>query len=220
MKYETSVIYLEQVPKIVVDAGFDLATFLSFAVTIIIFAIGTWLTIRSSNKNSSVQRNIFNETVIAQDIALDKTLKAQAQVARSNAIKESRQAWIDELRQCVSQILSLFIVINSHQQLKKATEDFARSLSSNHAETAANIVVGWGGELASLRSKMFELRYRVELLSNMKEDLFVELGDQITHGVDICENSSRQEVLIRCELIKLTAQKILKIEWDKTKNMH
>ena len=98
MKYETSVVYLEQLPKIVVESDFDLATFLSFVVAVVIFAIGTWLTIRSSNKNAIDQRVIFNETTSSQEKALNKTLESQVHVARSIAIKESRQAWINDLR--------------------------------------------------------------------------------------------------------------------------
>jgi len=71
MKYETSVVYLEQIPKVAIDSGFDWATFFSFMATIAVFSLGTWLTIRTSNKNAIQQEEIFKGTIDAQEKSLE-----------------------------------------------------------------------------------------------------------------------------------------------------
>lgn len=220
MKYETSVVYLEQVPKLVVDTGFDMATFLSFAITVFIFVIGTALTIWNANKNGREQREIFNETIAAQEKTLERTLESQAKIARSGAVKISRQAWIDELRQCCSSYVALLVIINGHSLHRDAHESFGHELAKqNHADAAAELVVGWTSKLVELRSKIYELRYRIELLSNPKEELFQLLLVHVRTGVSICESAPTEELLKECEAIKDVAQQILKTEWDKTKNM-
>lgn len=109
MKYETSLVYLEQLPKIAIDTGFDWPTFFSFMATIAVFTIGTWITVRSSNKNYHQQDQILRKTLSSQEKALFLTLNAQEKslritnesqekIARANAVKVSRQAWIDQLR--------------------------------------------------------------------------------------------------------------------------
>ncbi|MBV7571832.1 hypothetical protein KW846_03880 [Pseudomonas sp. PDM32] len=72
MKYETSVVYLEQVPKIIVDSGFDWATFWSFSATIAIFVLGTYLTVRN-----------FNKTIISQETVAQKNFELQKKLIES-----------------------------------------------------------------------------------------------------------------------------------------
>ncbi|WP_339433046.1 hypothetical protein [Pseudomonas sp. EA_65y_Pfl2_P78] len=75
MKYETSVVYLEQVPKIIVDAGFDWATFWSFSATIAIFILGTYLTIRN-----------FRKTIISQEAVAQKNFELQRKLIETQEL--------------------------------------------------------------------------------------------------------------------------------------
>lgn len=231
MQYQTAVLYLEQIPKIVVDAGFDLATFLSFLVTIIIFLIGTWVTIRNANQKSSEQLQIMTQTLAAQKTSLDLTIESQKEtlaitvasqkeIARSTAVKVSRQAWIDELRQCCSLYMAQLYILNGHSQTQQAYEELGHSLSKNNfGQAGAELVVAYTTKLIELRSQLFELRYRIELLANPKEDLFKRLIQAVVATLSIAESATSAQMLAACDEIKQAVQEILKIEWDRTKAM-
>lgn len=220
MKYETSVVYLEQIPKVAVDSGFDWATFFSFMATIAVFSLGTWLTIRSSNKNYAQQEQFFKDTIKAQADSLRSTHDVQEKISRSNAVKISRQAWIDSLREACSNYLSLLLIMNGHVREKDSKLGISNALTSmKELVKGAEVVTSWLQARNDLRLKIFELKYRIELLSNPKEDLFRELLELVNEGVSSCESSSAQDLVVLCEKIKVVAQQILKIEWDRTKNM-
>jgi hypothetical protein len=75
MKYETSVVYLEQVPKIIVDSGFDWATFWSFSATVAIFVLGTYLTVRN-----------FNKTIVSQEKVAHANFELQQKLIASQEL--------------------------------------------------------------------------------------------------------------------------------------
>ncbi|MGW8461223.1 hypothetical protein [Pseudomonas sp. CLCA07] len=111
MKYETSVVYLEQVPKIIVDSGFDWATFWSFSATVAIFVLGTYLTVRNFNKtivsqekvaraNFELQQRLIasqelsakqnfdlqKEMIVSQDLAAKQTFEVQKEMIASQEL--------------------------------------------------------------------------------------------------------------------------------------
>lgn len=219
MRYETSVVYLEQVPKVTVDTGFDLATFLSFAVTIVIFAIGTWLTIRSGDRNALEQRRIFEESIKNQNESLEKTLNSQESVARQVSIKASRQEWINELRDCCARLVSAILTLNNHGRMRDATTELAHTLAAAGGADGATIVIAWSNKMTELRGHVYDLRFRVELLSNPNEELFVELARCMESAILGCENAKVEDVYRECAKIKSVAQRILKVEWDRTRKM-
>jgi len=220
VKYETSVVYLEQIPKVAIDSGFDWATFFSFMATIAVFSLGTWLTIRTSNKNYIQQDLIFRETIRAQAESLNATHEIQERISRSNAVKISRQAWIDNLRDACANFLSLILIMGNHVKEKKYKLGIGQALTGlNEVAKGADYATSWLQARNELRLKILELKYKIELLSNPKEDLFEELLVLVNQAVDSCERANNQELVSLCEQIKGVAQKILKIEWDRTKNM-
>lgn len=220
MKYETSVVYLEQIPKVAIDSGFDWATFFSFMATIAVFSLGTWLTIRTSNKNAIQQEEIFKGTIDAQEKSLELAHKNQEKIARSNAVKVSRQAWIDQLREACAEYLSLLLTMNGHIREQEAQLDFGKKLTEkNQVEIGTELVIVWVRTRNDLRTKIFELKYKIELLANPKEELFKELLMLVNKGVYFCEGTESKGVVELCEQLKNVTQEILKIEWDKTKNM-
>jgi hypothetical protein len=236
VRYETSVVYLEQVPKLSLDTGFDLATFLSFLVTVIIFVLGTWLAIRNSNKNTAEQRRMFDDSMIRQDASaneqrdafektirsqertLEVTIKSQESIARSNAVKVSRQDWINELRNSCAKYISTVLVISLHAEQKKSNDDFAEILAKTDPARASELLSNWHNELSRLRTIAYEQKYKIELLSNPSEVLFQNLCAEVLHAIRISQESP-QDVIISCDKITSLASEILKIEWDKTKNM-
>lgn len=154
MSYETSVMYLANMPKFTIDSGFDWATFFSFMATIAVFTLGTWLTVKTSNKNAAVQKEIFKETIEAQEKTLNSTHKNQENIARSNAVKISRQAWIDQLREACSEYLSLLLIMSGHVGEKDSQITFGQSLvSGNEVVYGAQLVIEWTRTRNELRSK-------------------------------------------------------------------
>lgn len=107
MKYETSVVYVEQLPNLTVDTGFDLTTFLGFLVTMAVFALGTWLSMRNADKNSDVQRELLKVSLDSQAKSLAAQINSQEKISKSNALKTSRQEWINSLRSEISHLLSV-----------------------------------------------------------------------------------------------------------------
>jgi hypothetical protein len=220
MWYESSVVYFAKIPKVVIDSGFDWATFFSFMATIAVFSLGTWLTINTSSKNAAQQKEIFKDTIEAQEKSLRLTHKSQEDIARSNAVKVSRQAWIDQLRDACSEYLSLLLIIAGHEGEKDSKLDFGQKLvAGNEVAFGAQLVMEWLRIRNELRSKIFQLKYKIELLSNPKEELFKTLLEQVNEGVACCETMAPKELVKLCEQMKSTTQEILKIEWDRTKNM-
>jgi hypothetical protein len=218
VKYETSVVYLEQLPKIVVESDFDLATFLSFVVTVVIFAIGTWLTIRNSNKNAIDQRAIFNETTSSQEKALNKTLESQVHVARSIAIKESRQAWINDLRGACSDYIAALGVLQYQIDNKSVYQIFIDKVAKKDASKAAELVASWELEKRRVKQLAVSLKSKIEMLSNPNEKNFQELIVLVNEALIKAETVSGDSGKT-CESIIRISQVILKSEWNRAKRM-
>lgn len=218
MKYETSVVYLEQLPKVVIDSGFDLATFLSFIVTIVIFSLGTWLTIRNSNKNAADQRVIFNETIVAQEKSLDKTIDSQAKVARAIAIKESRQAWINELREACSDYIAAIGVLQYQVDNKDVWQIFIDKVTREDSSKAAELIASWELEKRRVKQTAVALKSKIEMLSNPNESDFQKLIDLVSEAIvkALKRDGGSGKT---CESIISISQVILKAEWERAKNM-
>lgn len=105
MNFETSLVYLEQVPKIIVDSGFDWATFWSFSATVAIFVLGTYMAIRNFNKtiisqekvariSSEFQKSLLSSQEVAthQNFELQKEMMANQSAAALQAFEVQKEA--------------------------------------------------------------------------------------------------------------------------------
>lgn len=236
MHYETAVVYLEQVPKLSIDTGFDQATFLSFLVTVVIFILGTWLAMRNSNRNTLEQRKMFDDSMLRQEVrareqrhdfedtikaqekTLERTIQSQEAIARSNAVKVSRQDWINELRNACAKYISTLLAITNHASSKVDNTNHAEALAIHDPASASDLISSWANELSRLRTIAYEHKYKIELLSNPSEELFQRLCAEVLRAIKISEEEPR-DVITCCNLITSLASEILKLEWEKTKSM-
>ena len=217
MKYETSVVYLEQVPKIVVDTGLDLPTLISFAVTILIFALGTWLTLRNSDENSKQQTLNLKESLAHQEQSLTRTIESQEGVASKNSLKASRQGWINDLRDATSQYVAATMNVqrlnNFRQQRSRYWERLEEKDFAEHSRSFSE----WAVDHIEAVKEVKRLKAKIELLLNPVEEASMKLMEAVEEAERQCDTSG-SSLVNPCRDIITCCQVILKNEWEKAKS--
>lgn len=157
MKYETSVVYLEQVPKVVVDTGFDWSNLWTFFATVVIFMLGTYLTIRNFNKTVSSQESVAAENAKIQR----ENISSQELIAKQSSLKVSRQNWINELRDTCAQYIAAALNVNQLNIYWDAAQESWKLQRINDSVIANQIQADWSvshmqakKELVSLKAKL------------------------------------------------------------------
>ncbi|EIU3489690.1 TPA: hypothetical protein NID39_005328 [Pseudomonas aeruginosa] len=227
MKYETSVVYLEQVPKVTVDTGFDLATFLSFMATIAVFAIGTWLTIWNTNKSFKKQREMFDEaaqnqrtdldrTIVNQNQALERTIASQELVARQNSLKASRQAWINDLRDVCADYVAAVMNIQRLNNYWEGSKGAIQSKLLTDPPLAHQMQTEWADSHIGAMKEAKRLKCKIELLLNPEEEDSKQLMGAAEDALRECDKpgAAADE---HCAILVEYCQTILKQEWEKAK---
>lgn len=215
MKYETSVVYLEQVPKVVVDTGFDLITFLGFLVTMAVFALGTWLSIRSADKNSELQREMLQLSLDSQARNLEDQINSQEKISRSSALKTSRQEWINSLRSEISHLLSVAHEIHTlaydvkDPKIRGETKDEIQAAWDKHNAKADKFY----GLLAKARFHVSNIQMHI----NPAELESQKLQDHIDSLIDSAFKNER--IFDHVTDIIEVSRIILKKEWVRVKEM-
>ncbi|OUM28309.1 hypothetical protein B8W72_20850 [Pseudomonas putida] len=215
MKYETSVVYVEQVPKVTVDTGFDLTTFLGFLVTMAVFALGTLLAMRNADKNSEVQRELLRLSLDSQAKSLKAQIDSQEKISKSNALKNSRQDWINSLRSEISHLLSV-----AHEIHTLAYDVRAQRITGETPEAIQN---SWR-EHREKSDKFYSLVAKARFhVSNIQLHLNpAELDSQdLQKQIDLLVANAYENkpfVAQVDEIIRIS-QIILKKEWVRVKDM-
>lgn len=230
MKFETSLVYLEQIPKIVVDSGFDWATFWSFSATVAIFVLGTYLTIRSFNKNIISQEKVAKDNfelqkrlISSQELAAKQNFEIQKEMivsqellASQASLKTSRQNWINDLRDTTAQFISAALNVNRLNVYKESTLE---SLSMRGASDSSQIDMfqaSWAELHVKSIKDLVALRAKIELLLNPDEVDSKEFIKAVYELFDSCDQAGGPAKQLSGQVV-WWGQLILKQEWEKAK---
>jgi carboxypeptidase C (cathepsin A) len=240
MKFETSVVYLEQVPKIIVDTGFDWATFWSFSATVTIFVLGTYLTVRNFNKtiasqekvaraNSELQQRLIatQEISAKQNFDLQKELMASQDLAAKQAF-EVQKEMIESQEVVAAQAALKTSRQNWINDLRDACAIYiSAALNVQRLNLYREAAEPWGAGDTSLRDWSFShiqamkelvsLKAKIELLVNPSEPESQQLLESIKELHEECDQAGGPAKSI-CENVVAHCQTILKMEWEKAKS--
>lgn len=198
MAIENVMLTLSRIPEIkaIVDSGTDwkiLGGFILTATAVIAGAAVTVLTFR-------------------------KTVRSQEDLARKVSVKQSRQEWINELRNSCANYVSSVMALREHQMYHESQSKVAISLMSSDPTGAVAMLVDWGTARSSLYSSAYSLKAKIILLSNPKEQLFKELISQVNAALGSAGEDD-ETAIKHCDKIISVTQEILKIEWDRARKM-
>lgn len=160
-------------------------------VTIFIVLGGTYLSLRTIKTKSeesieALEKSNLNQVKISEKNNASERLKSQEAI-----ISNSRQKWINTLRDEISSLVS-------HQT----------QYSASDPKRQADMFTKTWGEL-----------FKIELLLNPKEELHNELLRELNNGFGICIDPTKQdEYREKRAVIMRLSKKILKQEWQRVKS--
>lgn len=212
MKYETSVVYLEQVPKVVVDTGFDWSNLWTFFATIVIFMLGTYLTIRNFNKTVSSQESVAAENAKIQR----ENISSQELIAKQSSLKVSRQNWINELRDTCAQYIAAALNVNQLNIYWDAAQESWKLQRINDSVIANQIQADWSVSHMQAKKELVSLKAKLELLLNPEEVDSKEFMKAVEELHKECDQPGGPAKKL-AENVVWWCQHILKQEWEKAK---
>ncbi|WP_079229435.1 hypothetical protein [Pseudomonas putida] len=215
MKYETSVVYVEELPKLAIDTGFDLTTFLGFLVTMVVFALGTWLAMRNADKNSEVQRELLRLSLDSQAKSLSDQIESQEKISKSNALKTSRQEWINSLRSEIAHLLSVAHEI--HGLAYDVRDPKIRGESTEQLQDSWREHRSKADKFYAFVAKARFHVSNIQLHLNPAEPESQELQGYIDRLISDAYDNKR--IIDHVEAIIKVSQVILKKEWVRVKEM-
>lgn len=159
-------------------------------VTIFIVVGGTFLSLRTIKIKSDESLKALDESNKNQARISDNNIASEHQKSKDSIISNSRQKWINTLRDEISSLVS-------HQTQYSASTDARKS---------------------EIFSKTWNELFKIELLLNPNETLHNELLKELNNGFSICTEASKQDEYRgkRAEIM-LLAKRILKEEWKRVK---
>lgn len=212
MKYETSLVYLEQLPKVVLETGFDWPTFWSFLVTAIIFVLGTVLTVHNFKKTIKSQ-----EAVAAENLKTQREMIAsQERVAKQNSLKSSRQAWINDLRDTTSRYIAEALNVQRLNVFWESARPTYRLHQVENPQLAHEMHSDWSSSHMQAMRELVSLRSKIELLINPEEVDSDQLMLAVNELFNVCDRAGGSANFASRPVVEL-CQHILKEEWEKAK---
>lgn len=192
------VVTLNRVPEIraVVDSGTDWTVVFGFALTAIAVLVGAWVSIFTFKKTAN------NQMILAKAVAL----------------KESRQAWINDLRDTCAEYIAAIGLLQAHATGAESHDAFIENVRAHDQAAAAGLKESWEAEKRRLLMTSFSLSSKIQLLSNPKEPAFVELTAEVLSALSSASTPG-SDAYGNCSRIVVLAQQILKTEWIRTKQM-
>lgn len=205
MKYETSVVYLEQLPKISVDTGFDWASLWTFLATVVIFMLGTYMTIRNFNKTVRSQEKVADiNSKTQRDLLL-----SQESIARQSSLKASRQNWINDLRNTTADYIASALNL---QRLNLYREAVGDSWGANDPHLTA-----WSHQHIQSVKELVSLKSKIELLLNPDELDSKQMMKSVNELREKCDQAGGPAKELSESVVKC-CQHIVKQEWEKAKS--
>ena len=198
MTIENVMMTLNRIPEIkaVVDTGTDWKILGGFVLTALAVALGSLVTI----------------------VSVSRTSKGQEKLARAVAIKDSRQAWINELRDVCSAYIAAIGILQYKSDNKEVYQVFVDKVTREDASKGADLVASWELQKRNIKQSALSLKAKIEMLSNPSEEGFQELIRLVSEAYKKANEleGGSDEV---CEQIIGKCQVILKTEWNRAKNM-
>lgn len=198
MAIENVMMTVNRIPELraVLDTGTDWKILGGFLLTVLAVALGSIVTI----------------------LTFRRTVESQEKLARAVAIKDSRQAWINDLRMTCADYVASLDVLQYHTDKKQIYQIFVDKISAIDASKGAELVASWESERRRVKQEALALKARIELLSNPNEEEFIQLlslANEAIQRTDEVDGDSRSV----CDAVVKKTQSILKTEWTRAKNM-
>lgn len=198
MAIENVMMTLNRIPEIraVLDTGTDWKILGGFLLTVVAVALGSIVTV----------------------VTFKRTVQSQEKLARAVAIKDSRQAWINDLRMTCADYVASVDVLQFHTDKKQIYQIFVDKITAIDASKGAELVAAWESEKRKVKQEALALKARIELLSNPNEEEFIQLiklANEAIQATDKVGGDSRGA----CDAVVKQTQVILKTEWTRAKNM-
>jgi len=213
VKYETSVVYLEQVPKVVVDTGFDWSNLWTFIATVAIFILGTYLTIRNFNKTVASQERVAAETANIQR----SSISSQENIAQQNSLKTSRQNWINDLRDTTAQFIAGALNVQRLNIYHEAVQPTWQLQGQKNPEAADRARAEWASSHIQAIRELVGLKSKIELLLNPDEEESKSFLAEVNNLHKFCDQAGGPAKNIAADVVS-KCQVILKQEWEKAKS--
>jgi len=193
---ENVMLTLNRVPEIALNTGTDYKVLGGFFLTAFAVAIGSWATIYT----------------------FKRTVRSQEKIATAGAIRASRQAWINELRDCCASYVAAVLRISDlrgkrTRWLKAKNIHMEEWRAFQYFETENP---GWVELSLSAINEARMYRAKVEMLLNPGEEATLILLSAMDVAYE-SEGQSTKNLPDLCDEIVSSAQKILKAEWVVTK---
>lgn len=196
MAFDAMMLGVYRIPEITVNSGTDWVTLFGFLLTSIAVIAGSIVTVWT-----------FKGTV-----------RSQENLAKSVSLKQSRQDWINELRNCCAEYVACVMALQSQRINLEGRSAYLNLLQVENPTAALQMAHDINADLKDLRLRAFTLKSKITLLSNPVEPDFQKLSEAVEECMVRAEvlNSN---ILEPCGLLTSVAQTILKKEWDRAKNM-
>ena len=193
---ENMMLTIHRVPEIVLNTGTDYKILAGFALTALAVLAGSWATAYT-----------FKKTVVSQE-----------EIATAGAIRSSRQAWINELRDaCANHVAAVMQISDLRTQRDQWLAEKRVHMTPMAAyQYFENENPHWTGYSSTAVHQARMLRAKVELLLNPDEQETVDLLASLDATYDGAANDA-EDLSDLCEVVVSRAQKIIKAEWRRTK---
>jgi hypothetical protein len=160
-------------------------------VTIFIVLGGTYLSLRTIKIKSQESLKALEGSNVNQLTISTNNIEAERLKSREAIVSDSRQKWINSLRDELSSLIS---------HLKQY---------SNSSPERKNEIF----------SKIWTELFRIELLLNPKEDLHNKLLKEINTAFSLCTvQEKNEEFAAHSHKVLSTSKELLKLEWERVKN--
>lgn len=179
--------------NIQVNQPIDYSIFALPLVTLIIVISGTFLSIRTISIKSKESLDALKDSNQNQHTMHQADIEAQRNRSRELIIFESRQKWINILRDDMSSLLS-------NLSIYKTTS---------------------GKERIRVFDQLWMEFYKIQLLLNPKEEAHNELIEAIYKILEESQNDDVTDEFVKSQRVVLElSKKLLKQEWERTKKFH
>ncbi|MBA1195582.1 hypothetical protein G7011_00445 [Pseudomonas plecoglossicida] len=226
MKFETALVYLEQLPDVVVKTDTDWAAILGFVITIAAFYFGTKAQIRNFKKTVVSQEKVASRSFEIQN----RMIESQQLIARQGSLKESRQNWINDLRDACSQFVAAADNVQRLNVLKGSPGGAWSILKEKNPVEYVSAENEWSANHVGAKREVRRLAAKIELLINPSESDSKLLMEKVRCVESECDKTikidestgarierSSKDLEAPCNDLVKICQKILKTEWEKAK---
>ena len=207
MWVDTSVLYIDHLPEVSLNAGTDWVALCGIILTAIIVILGSWVTVRNFKIATEAQKNIAADN-----------LKQSREQGKAEAVAQNRQEWINNLRSAISSFVASCLEIYLVDMSKASAESM--SLFAEHQD---NIIRQNISDLTLRRTmaKCEAVRWKsqIELYINPNEkesSEMVALAGELLKCADTLEG---MDIYNLTQTLINMSQNILKKEWERVKKM-